>query len=293
MDTQALQDNTIETEVLPVELLAAIDKHDRRQFRIEQRDGWGATTGGKAIAQRYLGRLSEAVAAVFAAPPRGDRADAHLIRVLKDLDPDVVALAILQTSISVMASGQDLFQIYLAVGTSLAGECWGAGLTEHSPQVAKRIAKKVMQRHSSVKHRMKAAQASAAALKTNAFKQRDWDAESKTRAGAWGVFLMQTVLSDVFTTRTEGVGKRAQEFLEITKDAWDVVDVALNAAINRSPVFFPSVVPPKPWDAWNGCGPVDSRVNGQSRSCGGTTARRRRPCVVQSEAAKPSPRSTG
>jgi DNA-directed RNA polymerase len=268
MDTQVLQDN-ITTEhtqevpyVLPVELEAAIEKHDRRQLGIENREGWGATTGGKAIAKRYLGRLSAAVSDAFENPPRGDRADAHLIRVLKDLDPDVVALAILQTALSAMAHHQDLPAIYHAVGHNLAGECWGAGLTKHNTKIAKTIAKKIMLRHSAVGRRQRAVKAAAAALKKNAFTQRDWDNEAKYRAGAWGVFLMQTVLDDVFTTRTEGSGKRAQEFLDITQAAWDVVDVALNAAVTRAPVFFPSLVPPKAWDAWNGCGPVDPRVNG-------------------------------
>lgn len=262
MDTQVPHMNTDDSACLPVEFEAAITKHDERQLRVELREGWGATTGGKAIAKRYLSRLSDAVSAVFANPPRGDRADAHLIRVIKDLDPDVVALTLIQTALSIMASKQDLFQTYLAVGSSLEGECWGAALTQHSPRLARKLTKQAKGRHSSATGRVRAAKKAAASLKTNAFTQRDWSPEAKVRAGAWGVFLMQTTLADVFTTKTEGTGKHAQEFLDITPQAWGVVDEALNAAIQQAPVFFPSKVPPKPWDAWNGCGPVDPRVNG-------------------------------
>jgi DNA-directed RNA polymerase len=78
----------------------------------------------------------------------------------------------------------------------------------------------------------------------------------------WGVGVLLETLPDVFTVRTEGVAKNTREYLELSDDAWAVVDVALDAAINRNPVFFPSVETPKPWDAWNGCGPTDPRVNG-------------------------------
>lgn len=262
MDTQEI---LMVPEALPVELQAALDKHTQRQIGVVNREGWGASTGGKAVSQRYLGRLSDAIVTVCAAPPRRDRLDAHLIEALKVLDPDVVALCILTTVVSCLGHERDLMQTYVAVGQGLAGECWGAQLLKADAKTAKRIIRKAKIRHSAVASRRKAVEATAA-LKMQQFKANTWDSETGARAGAWGVHLMLEALDDVFSIRSytshTAKGARTVERLELSEAAWSVVDEALNAAVVNHPVFFPSLVPPKPWDAWSGCGPVDPRVNG-------------------------------
>src|SRR2546423_1484658 len=75
-DTQVLpKNNTINiisqqnlTSVLPREIEAAIEKHDRKQARVERSQGWGATTGGKALSSVYLPRLSTALAESLTQP---------------------------------------------------------------------------------------------------------------------------------------------------------------------------------------------------------------------------------
>lgn len=264
MDTQVLPQNiTIETtqedpKVLPRELEAAIAKHDKTQLRVEMREGWGSTTGGLALSQRYIGTLSLAVAAVLGNPSHGSSVDRPLLRVLSGLDPDVIALCIIQTSLHAMAQRQDMRGVFLAVGHNLAGECWGAALTQHNPRMAASIAKAVKSKHGSTAHRQKAARTMASKAKQNAFTERDWPKDLKLRAGAWGVDLMMTTLAGAFNWREEN----GAQYLDLTEGSWGIVDAALNEAVTRNPVFFPSTTAPKLWDAWSGCGPTDPRVNG-------------------------------
>src|SRR5262249_17862628 len=149
---------------------------------------------------------------------------------LKGLDADVVALATLQTALHCLARREDLTNTFLTVGGTISFECWGAALTEHSPQAAQRIAKAHKTRHANV--RAKAAKTHASKLKKNPFTQRDWDNEELTRAGAWAVGIMLDTLSEVFTIRTEGAHKNTRDYLELSDAAWAVVDEALDAAIN-------------------------------------------------------------
>ena len=246
-----------EPQALPRELEAAIQKHDLRQWKLEQREGWGSTTGGKAITQRYLGTLQAAVeAAILNTTSRSDAAETSMLRVLLKLDSSVIALCILQTSLHSLARQEDQRDTSLAIGAALAGECWAAGLTTHSTKLAKAIAKRVKTSHTSITYRKAAAKALAA---KEGFKQRDWSAPLKVRAGTWGLNILTEALSDIFHWRVMDDGCTKQ--LDITDATWATVDAVLHQTITQHPVFFPSVTPPKPWDAWSGCGSNDPRVN--------------------------------
>lgn len=246
-----------EPQGLPRELEAAIQKHDQRQWKLEQREGWGATTGGVAITQKYLSVLTSAVEAAILRPKtQPHAAESAMLKVLLRLDSSVIALCILQTALHSLAKQEDQRDTSLAIGAALAGECWAAGLTSHSASVAKAIAKRVKQRHSSIAFRKAAAKTLAA---KEGFKQRDWSAPLKVRAGTWGLNLLTECLSDVFHWRVLEDGCTKQ--LDISDKAWATVDEVLHETITQHPVFFPSTTPPKPWDAWNGCGSNDPRVN--------------------------------
>jgi DNA-directed RNA polymerase len=262
MDTQVLPKNNINNIIpqedptsLPREIEAAIDKHDRRQARVQRSEGWGSTTGGKALSSAYLPALSAALAESLTLPR--DRRDTlvNLVRVISGLDPDVIALCTLRTVLHCLATRESLITIRMAVGHNLAGECWAADLTEHNPRLAARVAKTMKTKYQHVPRRQKAAVQMAANVKRDAFMKRDWEQEDKLLAGNWAVDVMMNTLTDAFQWVEDG-GKN----IALTANANVIVDAALDKAINRAPVFFPNLEPPKPWTKAEGCGPNDPRI---------------------------------
>jgi len=250
--------HTQDTDVLPVETAVAIVKHEERQLLVEHREGWGATTHGKAIVRSTLGALGSAVREAIANPPVKHSTEAELLSVLSGLDPDLIALCIVQQALHDIATSKDQREMSISVGNNLAGELWAAGLTEHDPKLAARIGKTVKMRHASPKQRRTAARVMAAKAK-HGFKQRDWSKELKLRAGTWALNLLTQTHPDVFQWVTEaGTNERK---LEITETAWDIVDAALKETIARGPVFFPMITEPRRWDQWAGCGSSDPRVD--------------------------------
>jgi DNA-directed RNA polymerase len=248
--------HTQDTTELPVELAAAIAKHDERQLSVEQREGWGATTAGKGIVRNTLGAMTAAVVTALANPPMANSSEAELIGVLKGLDPEVIALCILQTTLSQVALQSPAVMMHGALGAALSGECWAAGLTKHDKELARNITLRVRTRHASPKQRKSAAKAMAAKAK-NAFKLREWPRELRVRAGSWGVNLLIDTFPHLFTwTEYE-----RSNVLSITDDAWALVDAALRETIHRNPVFFPMIQQPRQWDQWAGCGSHDPRVD--------------------------------
>lgn len=260
------------TQELPREIEAAILKHDGRQFKIEQRQGWGATTGGLELTKRSMVPLTAAVFTSLSQALLPHSAEAKMLKVVSGLDHDVIALAIIQTALHSLARQEDQTRTALAVGAALSGECWAANLTKADLAIPgttslkltpERIAKSVTRRYSTVKGRFAAAKVLAA---KNGFTQREWSQDLKVRAGTWGLNILVDTLPHVFRWRSESVptrrGLETTRYLEITEGAWDTVDAILANTINSRPVWFCSLTPPKPWDAWSGCGSSDARVNG-------------------------------
>lgn len=276
MDTNTLHHDRAfikNSQELPRELQAAILKHNNNQQRAIAREGLGATDVGRAITKRFLGTLSSAFAAAITVVAREGTAEAKMLKVVRGLDPDVIALAVLQRALSTMAheGGTQLAQSEL-MGVALAGECWAAGLIETDAKRAKAIAKRVKLRHGSTAARLIAAKREASqsyqlkdGTQVNAYQQREWPKDLKLRAGNWALNVLTEALPHVFRWRDQVIssakGVETYRFLEVTDEAWAEVEQVMRDRVMSRPVWFPSLTPPKPWDAWIGCGSHDDRIN--------------------------------
>jgi DNA-directed RNA polymerase len=260
------------TEDHPREIAAAIAKLDDRQAKVALRQGWGATTGGLAITQKFLGTLSSAVAVSLSEARQAGSAEANMIKVVRGLDATTLGLCILQQALSTMAAGGNQTILSLMIGMRLQGECWAAGLIQSDAARAKSIAKRVKMRHSSSAARLMAAKREASQSYTlrngdqvNAYEQREWPKTLAVRAGNWGLNVLTEALPEVFKWRTDTLntskGVETQRYLEITDEAWATVDTVMRDSVMQRPVWFPSLTLPKPWDAWSGCGSNDPRIN--------------------------------
>lgn len=266
--------------ILPNEITRSIAKLDKADLRSETSTGWGATTGGMALTQRYHERLTEGVRLALLEGRRGKASDAILAPMLNGtLSPSVIALSALQTVLHSIGSQETLRDTLVRLGSNLADECWAAKLTKCSPQIARRIERAAKIKHAAVplryakvrravdsiqsdeprkKPRTDAQLADKALLEN--FKERIWSRKARTIAGGWLWNIVSSSLPEVFErVIVEGTTEYA---LTIADDAWAVVDQALLHAVDTHPVFWPETIAPKAWEAYTGGGAHDERVNG-------------------------------
>lgn len=260
-------------EELPREVQSAITKHDTRQAKVALRSGWGATTKGMALTQQYLPRLGAAFRVALSGDRRADASATKMLKVVGKLDPDVMALCVLQQALHTLAARSERVTIAKQVGRALSGECWAAGLTESDAKRAKAIGRRVKLRYSSATARLEAAKREAAAtyklkngVTVNPYMAREWTNEFQVRAGMWALSVLTEALPDALRWREETVGTsrgvKTAKYLQVADEAWYAVDEALNAKVIQRPVWFPMLMPPKAWDAWAGCGSTDERISG-------------------------------
>jgi DNA-directed RNA polymerase, mitochondrial len=241
----------------PDALARAEERHLREQRRIDRNQSSGDTDEALALAQPHLPRLSEAVRTRLAHPEKHQRALAALLR---DLDNDVIALCLLQSSIHCVVQRLRLLKSVTYVGEALAAECWGAKLTQDNPQLAKRVSKAVIKRHGSIKERNSSARKELARA---GYQVKDWDTEHLSRAGEWGLDLLVNALPDVFcwdSVKGPGRHKQDERRLDIRPEALASSKAIVAEAIRRRPVYAPQTNPPDPWVDVNKGGPTDARL---------------------------------
>lgn len=276
MDITTLEKTSLKNpQALPKELLAAFIKHQKAEARVIAREGFGSTLGGRELAQRSMATLAASIRVALAGGLRADADETKMLRLVSKLDPDVLALVILQTALHSLGKQEHQMQSAIEIGTALSNECWAAGLIESDAKRAKSIAKRVKLRHASSAVRMMAAKREASTSYTlkngtqiNPFEQREWPKVSRVKAGQWALNVLTEALPETFRWREEltpKAGKGGQllavKYLEITDEASETIDAVVDQAVRRKPVWFCETQAPKPWDAFSGCGPNDPRVN--------------------------------
>jgi DNA-directed RNA polymerase, mitochondrial len=262
---------------LPNELIRSISKHDKADLRREVSTGWGATTGGMALTKSCLERLTTCVSLALLDAHSGSKAEAGLVVILRGLSHETIALSILQTVLHSVGMREPFRDTLQSLGTNIANECWGAELTEHSPQIAARIARAAKLRHSSVSRRYEAVRAKVEAIQADVakpkakrrykhtdnletFKARLWSRKAIVIAGGFLWNIASAALPDVFERVL--IPGTTEYQVTITEGAWAIVDEALNTSVNSNPVFWPDEHKPKAWTGWDSGGATDPRMDG-------------------------------
>lgn len=247
---------TEETE-LPLELQKAIARQEKATVRMEDNVGFGGTTAGMAISQKYIGRLTEAVIVSLKEPQPINSKASEFIHKVGDLDPMVIALCCLQTCLHSVGNGERNTQrsTLLSLGAAIAAECWAYGLTHDEPRLAARITKAVRARHSSLNYRRQAARSIAHRA---GYDQKRWSRPQLLYAGGWLWNVTLEALPDLFEVVDTTGGEKA---LTIRDKAWDIAAHAISEAVSNNPVYLPMRgEPPLPWTGWNTGGPRDPRL---------------------------------
>ena len=228
------------TNVLPLELEKACEKLDARDERAAKNAGLGATTAAKAVAQHYIDKLIPVVAERIQCV-RSDERVFPLMRILRHLDPAVVAFVCLRGGLSSVARNDALRSTCLLLGKMLSVECWAANLTQTDKKLAHKITRAVKARHGNLKYRRTAAEHYA---RKAGFTVQHWTRPEQLDAGKWCVDLLVNGLPEIF----ELVDRETR--LGITDSGVALAEAAVYEAINRSPVYQPRTEPATPWTAF-------------------------------------------
>lgn len=244
-----------------IETQASIERFEKKQERAAERFGWGDTVGALAIAEKVLPALTDAFTAAL-------EADDELTRVLRRLEPEVIALSCLSTCFHSIALEAPAVGTWSTLGANINHELWARGLIEHDKRLAASVERIVRRKHGDLKYRRQAARSiakrgvefkdkSGSKVRVRYDNRAPWSKVDCVTAGAWLLDVVVSTLPEIFLLET-----RDDQSLQltITDGALAVANAACAWAIRKSPVFLPAVVPPVPWTGWNKGGPVDPRM---------------------------------
>lgn len=243
MDTRVLPN---ETNVLHIELEQSALKLEKRDNRNEANVGFGATTEGMAITKTYLNQVTSAVTEKLSGPrPASNSAEFKLERLLRQLDPEVLALCILQSGLHVAGrrGSREVVAAEIAIGRAINDELWAQKLLQTDAKLARKINKQAKERFASVELRKAHAKRLAEA---DGFHMAEWDARQELRAGHWGTELLLKSLPLVFQRETGT--QRGADMWTITEFGIEMAKDALAEAVCLYPVYQPRTERPKDWD---------------------------------------------
>ncbi|WP_316235020.1 MULTISPECIES: DNA-directed RNA polymerase [unclassified Bradyrhizobium] len=246
----------MDTSVLPVlpqgshaELTDALAKITKREERADDYAGFGQTIGGMAITNTYHARVTEGVIARLnsAQRPRTNSLDFKLERALRQLAPEVIALAVLQAGLRGAAGGTGgtttQRDVTFAIGHVLNDELWAHKLLQTDKKLAARITKQAKEASGSVSARK--ARAKKAAEEAG-FQMAEWSNSLLAHAGNWGLTLLQETMGDVFEL-SEPEGFKEERVWRITDSGMDLAKAAVQEAVLKSPVYQPRTERPQDW----------------------------------------------
>lgn len=265
----------MDTHEAPIELQLAHERFERIEQRTAKNFDAADTHGALAIAQEVLPRLADAISA--AAKNFSDRGGdtittADLSRLVNALDPDVVALCVMQGALSaITGDSYTVVNAAMRIGRSVNGELWADALQQFADANADnetdklrkksaamlpaRIEAAVRRKHGSLKQRLVAAR--AIARRAGFEWKSNWTPRQTYRVGLWLLNVALEALPDVITTVEADNGSPC---IVITEGAMEVARAACQSMVCSNPFYLPEAQPPIPWTDFAKGGPNDPRV---------------------------------
>jgi DNA-directed RNA polymerase len=246
--------NTIEAPVLLDNEHMSVRRQLKADARAEKNTGAGATAQGLRLTQRCLPKLAEGLSSALSQPlPNNDKLSGF-VRVVSGLDPQVIALCILQSALHSIGRAQQLRDTWLMMGSAVSSECWGQKLTQDNPKLAVRVTKLAVEKHGSLRNRRLAAEKIAA---REGYKTKRWDRKAQVLAGSWLCSQLLQWLPEVFETYTD---QSNVERLVVKPEADEAVANAFEDAVRLNSVFMPHTTPYADWVSYAMSEAWDKRV---------------------------------
>lgn len=254
MDTTVIPN---EPKVLHAELQEAHDKSIRRDERAQQYTGFGATGGGQHLTKTYLAVVTEGVTKKLSgARPKANTIEFRFERLVRQLGPELVALALLQSGLHAVGMQSTHRDAVMAIGSALYDECWAGKLLQTDRKVALRIGKQVTENFGSVALRKERARAAA---EKAGFTMAEWTRPMLAHAGQWGMNILLEALPHVFVLR-DIPGAKEQKEWTIGEEGLEEAQQAITEAVLKSPVYQPRKERPADWTAFHARVAEDDRT---------------------------------
>jgi DNA-directed RNA polymerase len=217
-----------------------------------------------ALSGQQLPRLTEYLREKWKTPCRANAPEYNLERMLRQIEPELVALVCLQTGLHVVSCNEkQQVKAFKSFAANLEAECFHAGLLKSNKKLAERANKYAEQRHANQKMRQTAARAVA---KKAGFTGEEWSAEDHTVAGVWCANLLTQGLPDVFRweeftewNKALGIPEKFR-ILTVSEEAHGFMADAVKDMILRRPVWLPRLTPPEPWISYKQRPSEDTRI---------------------------------
>lgn len=235
----------------------AAERAEERFKKTEERtirdQGFAASKQALGITKAFIPQLSAYIRTELL-KPRGtdatysDERVQGLLSVIRQLDPDVIALAAIGTGLTSIAKEAPFRDSCILIGRTLYGECWANKLLQHDGKLAAKIERAARKRHGNVKYRKQAARSAAARA---GFRMSTWGRELEALAGSVLVTWLLDAIPEVFVLdETDPQDKR----LAVTEGAEALAMAAVAEAVKSRPYYLPCDEPPLPWTGWKNGG---------------------------------------
>jgi DNA-directed RNA polymerase len=243
---------------------AEVEAARGRYFKLHERTnrnfGYGQTEEALHISQGCYERLEAALEVELEKPvspglTEGWDEKAH--RLLKTLQPHIIALAALNAALRGVMDEEHWTPICIRLGEQLRHELFSQQLEDDdkSKKAKDRLKPKleqwVKEKHGSLKYRLQAAR--SIAKKEGFSLVAKWTPKQEKAVGHWVMDVLVNALPDLFNRFMHGNAMS----LELCEGVSDKAHKAMQEHIRRYPIFLPSEEPPLPWSGWNDGGPVD------------------------------------
>jgi Autographiviridae RNA polymerase len=227
-----------------VDSAKTIKRAEKEEWRILKAHGYGSTAEGTALVERYFNPLAAHIKKQFDGKSRPHSLAEPLWLVLKELDPDKLAVAVLTAFVhSIWLRGpkerSSSLKSQLCIGRSIRRECLHQKLLQSDRELHKK-ATKAAERYPDIQRRDRAVERILAAA---CFKFREWSERQLAEAGNWGMESVVTALPAVYMLNRNGA---PMIFEEAVESAWEISQ----ALLLRHPIYSPHKSHPHPWTSW-------------------------------------------
>lgn len=215
-----------------------------RFFDKLDRDGLMAVHTGKAVLDKSMQPMVEAVTAFCGKSFSGGAAIyASTAQFYKMVGYRETSFLALRTVINMMSKGERMVKVALAISQALEDELNYRQFAGQSPRLMERILDNLKTSRDS-KHRRKVI--NGAATKLAGLEKIELPEDVRLQIGLKLLELIRGLGFIQFKTITEGKNKTVK-YVEATEEMHQWLDKQNDACSLRSPVYLPTVLPPRPW----------------------------------------------
>ena len=217
----------------------------KAQERLIKDFDYGASDGGQAVAKAYHSQLRAALDELLdtGASGKGFRGYYELLAQLQRFDRDELAMVILQSGVSAVASGRKLTGTLMMLGRALEHEVYARLLRGYDSVLAARLEDQAKKRAGSYKARRSAVRSMA---KRKGFSTKAWTDTNRIHAGKLMVDLLLTTDAFVFVVPTGDTSTHG--YLVMTEEAMAKAEAFIDYMVQQHPIMTPTVVEPRPWE---------------------------------------------